>query len=46
MELHCSETVGDAADRAIEIRGGLGSMRDSPVESAIDGMCAWSASAR
>ncbi len=32
VKLHCSEMVGRAADRAVQIHGGMGYMRDSPVE--------------
>jgi acyl-CoA dehydrogenase len=32
VKLHCSEMVGRAADRAVQIHGGMGYMRDYPVE--------------
>jgi acyl-CoA dehydrogenase len=32
VKLHCSEMVGRAADRAVQILGGMGYMRESPVE--------------
>jgi acyl-CoA dehydrogenase len=32
VKLHCSEMVGRAADRAVQIHGGMGYMRESPVE--------------
>ena len=32
VKLHCSEMVGRAADRAVQIHGGMGYMRDCPVE--------------
>ncbi len=32
VKLYCSEMVGRAADRAVQIHGGMGYMRDCPVE--------------
>lgn len=32
VKLHCSEMVGRAADRAVQIHGGMGYMRECPVE--------------
>jgi acyl-CoA dehydrogenase len=32
VKLACSEMVGRAADRAVQIHGGMGYMRECPVE--------------